>query len=825
MIETGPRPGRRTLFFASAALLAITLLLGGAGADYPLTELAVEAAAIVLLAMMAWRSDVRFSGSLVAAAALLAIAVPLLQLLPLPPGLWSSLPGRERTVELLGLIGEPLGWRPLTLDPEATWRSLLAMMPGLALLLAVLNLAARDRARLALLVVAFGIVGSLVGALQVAGGPRFAIVQSAHAGLGTGLFSNRNHQAAFLVAAILLCGALGAAGKAGRPAISRPLAGAAILLMAAGVVATTSRAGALMVGVAVPVALLSLLGVQLRWRTALAAAAMLVAVALAGLQSSAGALVRERFAGAAADGRLLFWQDVPAAISAYWPAGSGIGTFPTVFQAVERLDFVTAAFVNNAHNDYLELAVEGGLIALLAILAGIATLALAVVRGRFEDRRARLIARAAALAVLLLLLHSAVDYPLRMLAVAGLFGLLCGLLVPPAENQRPVEKPRLWLRGGMVTAAAALLIAKALVIHLAAAEGDGLAPRLAPHSPTAATLLAIEALKRGDSQALERAALQALRQAPVRPEPVALLAVARQALGEGEQTASLMAIAGAAGWRESITNLWLLNQGLATGNPAMAAQRGDALLRQRLFRDEVLAAFASLAADPAGVRAIAERLAADPPWRRALLVESDSLEPSAQLALLRALRRQGMALSDEEAAVPTARLLATGQAAQARAAWTELTAAGGPLGDGGFDRLAKRGEQPAPAPFEWRLVPLLGARVYADSAQGPGLHIEAEAGSAGTIAEQTLVLAPGAYRLSAQVRPPSPGLRFVLSCAGAGELPLAGEAEPGAPPVELAFRVPRSCRVQVLGIRLTGRSERDVRAVVRAIRLLPRSAP
>lgn len=813
-----PRP----FFAAAVALLAMTLLLGGAGADYPLTELAVEGASLVFLAAMAWRKDVRLGGSLLAAAATLALAVPLLQLVPLPPGLWSSLPGRERMVELLRVVGEPLGWRPLTLDPEATWRSMLALMPALALFFAAANLRGGDRVRLALVVVGFGLLGSLLGALQVAGGPELAVVPSAHSGVGTGLFSNRNHQAAFLVVAILLCGAVARIGGPGRLAVSRPIAVAAILLMAAGVVATTSRAGVVLLCVAVPVAFLLLFAIRLRVRSGLAAAALLFVVGLAALQTNAGEQMRERFAGAAADGRLLYWQDIPHAISSYWPFGSGFGTFPTVFQAAERLDFVGDAFVNNAHNDFLELAVEGGLIAVLAILAGLAALTLAVVRGRgWRDRRAAVLRAAAAVAILLLLVHSTVDYPLRMLALAGLFGLLCGLLVKPAEGERGRAPRRLWLRGGLVSAAAVLLIGKAAIVHLAAdASSREAASRLAPYSPTAATLLAIEALKTGEARLVEQAALRALRRAPIRPEPVALLAVARQALGEEEQTARLMGIAGAAGWREAITNLWLLNHALASGKPVMAAQRGDALLRQRLFRDEVLAAFGALAADPAGQGALVDRLAANPSWRRALLVESEALEPEVQRALLRAMRGRGMAVREEEAAALVRRLLAGGGAAEAREAWSDLTGAGRRVADAGFERLALRGDEAPLAPFEWRVLPLIGTRVFTEppgGKAGAALHVAAEAGSVGVVAEQTLVLAPGVYRLSADVR--SPGTAFVLGCAGGRELALQGADAPGR--VQLGFSITPGCPMQVLGIRLTGGRQDDVRATIDNVEVVP----
>ena len=40
-----------------------------------------------------------------------------LELLPLPPGLWTALPGRADIAAQLAIAGQPLPWLPLSLDP------------------------------------------------------------------------------------------------------------------------------------------------------------------------------------------------------------------------------------------------------------------------------------------------------------------------------------------------------------------------------------------------------------------------------------------------------------------------------------------------------------------------------------------------------------------------------------------------------------------------------------------------------------------------------------------------------------------------------------
>ena len=47
---------------------------------------------------------------------------------------------------------------------------------------------------------------------------------------------------------------------------------------------------------------------------------------------------------------------------AYSPLGSGLGTFEDIYRTQERPETVTNAFLNHAHNDYLELWLETGLV-------------------------------------------------------------------------------------------------------------------------------------------------------------------------------------------------------------------------------------------------------------------------------------------------------------------------------------------------------------------------------------------------------------------------------------------------------------------------------
>jgi len=118
---------------ASAILLAFSFVFGGASQNKALRLALVELAALPLLVLATgrlvqaglWREH-RFALSLLAA----LVAVPLLQLIPLPPTIWTALPGRDQMALALELAGLPPGWSPLSLAPEQTWRAALALTPA-----------------------------------------------------------------------------------------------------------------------------------------------------------------------------------------------------------------------------------------------------------------------------------------------------------------------------------------------------------------------------------------------------------------------------------------------------------------------------------------------------------------------------------------------------------------------------------------------------------------------------------------------------------------------------------------------------------------------
>ncbi|MEO1749460.1 MAG: O-antigen ligase family protein, partial [Pseudomonadota bacterium] len=132
------------------------------------------------------------------------------------------------------------------------------------------------------------------------------------------------------------------------------------------------------------------------------------------------------------DLRLPLAETVLSLIGTYLPLGSGVGTFAPVYALAERQDTLLSAYANRAHNDWLEFALEGGLVAGVIIVAfGIWYASrLSDAMGSQTPMPQRLMAIAGALGIAVVALHSSVDYPLRTSAIAALFAMCCALMTP-----------------------------------------------------------------------------------------------------------------------------------------------------------------------------------------------------------------------------------------------------------------------------------------------------------------------------------------------------------------------------------------------------------
>jgi hypothetical protein len=366
-----PVAGRRwpalppPIAWLTGGVLVAALVLGGGTQPGLRSDTMAQLASLALVAALLWRLARPGAAALPRLPAVLiglVAALPLAQLVPLPPWLWPHLPGREMAAAGYAEAGMELPSLPISLDPAATRLAFLSLLPALAIALAVLSLEARHRRYLTLLVVLFAFASILVGLAQAqlgAAGPLRLFERTSGA---VGLFANRNHYAALVAASMPLAAAWAVGLFAERRPGSAMAAALLLLLYAAlllGLAMARSRTGLALAGAA------GLASLALAWMSAAPqargriAGLMLGAIVFGLVLVANFALLSalERLDGdLAADYRWDILRATADATAAFAPVGSGFGTFPAIYRMFEPAALMRPFHANHAHNDALELA-------------------------------------------------------------------------------------------------------------------------------------------------------------------------------------------------------------------------------------------------------------------------------------------------------------------------------------------------------------------------------------------------------------------------------------------------------------------------------------
>lgn len=437
----------------AAAFFAIVLILGGASRSDALSTLFVRQAAIALgaLALVRGAGTARMAPSVPAVLLGLLAIFMVLQLIPLPQTLWKLLPGRDIVARGAVLSDSANIWRPISMAPDRTINALFACLPPMAALAVLANLDDRQLRSITLISVAVFLTSGAIGFLQILSGENsswywYAITNRSS---GVGSFANRNHQALALAQTLPLLAAIPfifTRERDGSKQLSR------LCLLAAGfvvpmIIVTGSRSGLFLLTASLAtsayLAYKNFYKVEKRkkgrpwlWLTAtLLAIASVVGIISVSARNSA--FTRLFSNDLSADQRfVLFWRLIEIA-ERHLPFGSGFGTFDPVFRIYEPHYNLSYQYFNHAHNDFIELVIEGGIASLLLVLAGLTWFFRRVVLVWSHQSNASnmILGRAASIAILLAVLGSIVDYPARTPSIAS-FAMLCCVLLTRANTKK-----------------------------------------------------------------------------------------------------------------------------------------------------------------------------------------------------------------------------------------------------------------------------------------------------------------------------------------------------------------------------------------------------
>lgn len=217
--------------------------------------------------------------------------------------------------------------------------------------------------------------------------------------------------------------------------------GVAILVMGVSLLLTASRSGigAFMAGsvLAVGVLMTHQPSRAAQLRLAVVLVVLFVGVwAWAGLTDSLAKFVSSSQGVSTIGGRGTVWRDALRILGDFPLAGTGLNTFSramVLYQSTGDLHF------EQAHNDYLQLAAEGGLLLGVPILILVGTFAREV-RRRFNEAprvgTTYWIRVGAVIGMLSLALQSIVEFSLQMPGNAALFAILAGIALHQSPNLR-----------------------------------------------------------------------------------------------------------------------------------------------------------------------------------------------------------------------------------------------------------------------------------------------------------------------------------------------------------------------------------------------------
>lgn len=431
-----------------------------------LAVLALEVLAITILVLVLWKPRTGLLNRWEGLALGLLLAVPLIYLIPTPDWLAAWLPGREPYLAARALAGVPeVAAAPrLSIYPLDTESALLFLLVPVGVFLGVRTLDAERVTQLVLLLLWIGSAQALLGLLQYgadAGSPAFLGLTVPDISRAQGTYTNPDHLSGLLemllpIALALLFYSVGRGDRDRKRALRERIAfigslrghtailyGAIALLLLVGLIFARSRAGIALGMLAVLCSTL-MFARRIGGDNVFGLTGTLIALALGSGIAIGLVPVLDRFSveGAVSDARWSIYSATLDGIGTFSPLGSGPGTYPDVFPAFQPLE-LGRWFINHAHNDYLEWLFEGGLLAavLIALFAVLYARSWLKVWTWEAWSRFRFTQVGAGIGILLLLLHSLVDFNLHVPANVVYFAFLVGVFFArPASEAGPVRR-------------------------------------------------------------------------------------------------------------------------------------------------------------------------------------------------------------------------------------------------------------------------------------------------------------------------------------------------------------------------------------------------
>jgi len=388
----------------------------------------------------------------------LLITLPLLQLIPIPFHLWKDLPGHDMYATFILKMhgGMEQAYLPLSLIPSQTALSLGMILTFVAMMISIMLQSSDHVRRWTYLVLGVVFFECLLGLMQYGGGPQSFL--RVGPGFGTlsavGTYANRDHFSGLLEMslplsiALLLISARGTRHQSLGEALKNQLKSfrfnwtyiflilTIVILLA--ILFAQSRAGVflMLLGLFL-MAILFISRFGFKKVLGISGAPLFIAILAAIEVGIIPLLNRFIVEDPLKDLRWPMAKQTWVGIQYFFPFGSGLGTFPQVFERFQTRD-LNGVFVNHAHNDVLEFVFEGGILAATLLILFL----LSYIRQwwriwpRGDWHRSHYLQIAAGVSILLMMLHSLVDFNLHTPANMIYFAFVMGLFFHPGFHAK-----------------------------------------------------------------------------------------------------------------------------------------------------------------------------------------------------------------------------------------------------------------------------------------------------------------------------------------------------------------------------------------------------
>jgi O-antigen ligase len=413
----------------------------------------VPAIAVLVMAAVLTRPPVARRGALLLDFSLICcLAWGLLQVVPLPAGWRESLSPQTVAIDRAIRFGG-VGPRTLSLDPAGTVNALLVAAMNVAMFWVARHVCGRHGTRTIVRAVAWtGLAMSVIAILVVTSSPSliYGIWFPHERARPYGPFVNRNHMGTWLLMALLLVTGYVFARFQNRAKVATLAAavdtkmiwliGSATAILVA-IIVSLSRSAS--VGTLAGATFLAAMAARHGGRARvgiLAGAAVAFAIVMTNPRTVDLGRRFERSGTNATWSRLQIWRETVPILQDFPLTGTGFGSYRTAMLVYQQSD--RSLFFNQAHNQYLQLAAEGGLVLLIPLAMACCILATRAVRRLAQDRTPMFWIRTGAVAGIIgALVQSLWETGLRMPANGLLFAALAAIAIHEEHEEMRVRPP------------------------------------------------------------------------------------------------------------------------------------------------------------------------------------------------------------------------------------------------------------------------------------------------------------------------------------------------------------------------------------------------